>query len=412
MPFRRLFRPIRRQVPENAAIVTAYTDGEVTLRANRSKIGYHEAASLDGYQGVEPGDFVVHGLDIMRGSVGVSDSRGAISSVCTICVPLRELDLRYVAYLIREQAFSGFPKALARGVRDGGADFRRWDTLAELPIPVVEVGLQRAIAEFLDRETAEIDEFVAESEKLITLLNERRAAVITQAVTKGLDPTAPMKDTGIEWLGQIPAHWQVVRVKHLAELLPGYAFPSSVFAPENSGPKLLRGINLGVGKLDWTDLVQVENKFGVELEEYRLDLGDLVLGMDRPIVSDGLRLAEIDEQAAGALLVQRVLRIRSQTIGTRMLSCALNSRGFLAHLEPDFTGVSVPHISEAQVGRFAIPVAPENERVDILEFLEIQTAKIDEAIATALGAIALAKERRQALISAAVTGKIDVRAAA
>ena len=168
LPFKRLFIPVQRTPRDGAQIVTAYTDGQVTLRSNRAKVGYHEAADTSTYLGVRKGDFVVHGLDIMRGSVGVSDSDGVISPVCTVCIPTPLIEPRYAAYAMRLQAASDFPKALARGVREGGADFRRWDTLAELPLPVPPVDEQRAIADYLDRETAQIDAFIAKNEELIT----------------------------------------------------------------------------------------------------------------------------------------------------------------------------------------------------------------------------------------------------
>ena len=177
-PFRRVFERVRRPLPPDPEIVTAYTDGQVTLRSNRSKDGYHEAADLSGFQGVKVGDFVVHGLDILRGSVGVSDSTGALSSVCIVCVPRVESDPRYFAYAIRAQAWAGVPRALAKGVREGGADFRRWDTLAELPLPVPSPHEQRAIADYLDIETDRTDALISKKRRLIKLREERwRSAV-------------------------------------------------------------------------------------------------------------------------------------------------------------------------------------------------------------------------------------------
>ena len=158
--FRRIFEKVDRPLPVDAQMVTAYTDGQVTLRSNRDKKSYHEAANMSGYQGVKAGDFVVHGLDILRGSIGVSDSEGAISSVCSVCVPIREAEPRFFAYAMRAQAWSGVPRALAKGVREGGADFRRWETLADLPLPVPPLAEQRAIADYLDAETARIDALI------------------------------------------------------------------------------------------------------------------------------------------------------------------------------------------------------------------------------------------------------------
>src|SRR5690606_34228463 len=107
---------------------------------------------------------------------------GAISAVCTVCEPSPSVDARFIAYAIRLQASSGYPKALARGVREGGADFRRWATLAELPVPIAPLAEQRAIADYLDRETAQIDTLIAKQEQLIECLQERRIGSIRHSV--------------------------------------------------------------------------------------------------------------------------------------------------------------------------------------------------------------------------------------
>lgn len=224
LPFKRLFKPVKRPVPEGAGIVTAYTDGQVTLRSNRSKVGYHEAADTSTYLGVKRGDFVVHGLDIMRGSVGVSDSDGAISPVCTVCRPTGLAEPRYAAYAMRLQAASDFPRALARGVREGGADFRRWDTLAELPLPVPPIVEQRAIADFLDRETAQIDAFIAKSDELIDLLIERKSAAVARLVL-GLDHAVQVRDE-VNTDGS-PTHWTAGPVKRFLRSLDARRIPLS-----------------------------------------------------------------------------------------------------------------------------------------------------------------------------------------
>ena len=188
VPFRRLMQPIKRKVVRGD-IVTAYTNGQVTLRSNRAKIGYHEATDLSTYQGVEPGDFVVHGLDILRGSVGVSDAYGAISPVVTVCQSAPDVDGRFIAYAMRAQAWTGFPKAMARGIRDGGADFRRWETLGELPVPCPSLEDQRRIADFLDAETARIDRLLALRSEQIRLADERLRSRVAHLL---LDASSPL----------------------------------------------------------------------------------------------------------------------------------------------------------------------------------------------------------------------------
>ena len=216
-PFRRVFERVRRPLPPDPEIVTAYTDGQVTLRSNRSKDGYHEAADLSGFQGVDVGDFVVHGLDILRGSVGVSDSTGALSSVCIACVTRVESDPRYFAYAMRAQAWAGVPRALAKGVREGGADFRRWDTLAELPLPVPSLHEQRAIADYLDIETDLTDALIFKKRRLTELLEERSRELRRANVLRGLDPVHG---------GGLHEPWHEMNLGVLLELQRGHDLPS------------------------------------------------------------------------------------------------------------------------------------------------------------------------------------------
>ena len=216
-PFRRVFERVKRPLPPDPEIVTAYTDGRVTLRSNRDKEGYHEAADLSGFQGVEVGDFVVHGLDILRGSVGVADSAGALSSVCTVCLPRGKAEPRFFAYAMRAQAWSGVPRVLARGVREGGADFRRWDTLAELPVPVPNIAEQHSIADYLDKETEHIDALTSKKRHLIDLLDERRAAFVGTAVVAGLDNLEDLVETRNQHVPRLPSGWRLMRLRHVVE---------------------------------------------------------------------------------------------------------------------------------------------------------------------------------------------------
>ncbi len=216
-PFRRVFERVRRPLPPDPEIVTAYTDGQVTLRSNRSKEGYHEAADLSGFQGVDVGDFVVHGLDILRGSVGVADSAGALSSVCIVCVPRVESDPRFFAYAMRAQAWAGVPRALAKGVREGGADFRRWETLADLPLPVPSLSEQRALADYLDAETARIDALISKKRRLIELLQDRWRELRCAKMLCGLDPVHG---------GGLHEPWHEMNLGVLLELQRGHDLPS------------------------------------------------------------------------------------------------------------------------------------------------------------------------------------------
>lgn len=269
---------------------------------------------------------------------------------------------------------------------------------------------QRAIAGFLDRETARIDTLIEDQQQLINTLRERRQATVEQAVLGGLDGVVTRRSDE-PWLPPTPRHWSIMQLGFATETLAGYAFPSEGFSADECGTRLLRGINIKPGRTDWSDVVYWNLDASPVPDEYSLAEGDLVLGMDRPFVGGGVRAASIAAADTPALLLQRVLRIRPLGASSRRyLRYVIATGAFLSYLEPLFTGVSVPHISEWQVRKFKLPIPPPDEQRRIAGFLDEQTSKIDTLIAETERFIELAHERRSALITAAVTGQIDVRA--
>ncbi len=280
----------------------------------------------------------------------------------------------------------------------------------ELPVLVPPPEERTRIAQFLAYETGQIDALVDEQRRLIALLKEKRQAVISQAVTKGLDPSAPMKDSGVEWLGAVPAHWRVGSAGFHLSILSGYAFPSSGFGDNEESPKLLRGVNVGVSRLRWDEVVYWDRKPGDGLDAYKLNEGDLVIGMDRPLIAAGIRVAKVSSEDLPCLLLQRVASISTHSsLDSDFLHCLISSEFFIAHFSPETTGVSVPHISPEQIQRFKIPVPPIGEQEAIAKRVDRVSRSFDELTAESIKAIEVLQERRAALISAAVTGKIDVR---
>lgn len=271
---------------------------------------------------------------------------------------------------------------------------------------------QEAISAFLDRETSKIDALIAEQEKLLELLAEKRQATISHTVTRGLSPDVPTKDSGVSWLGMVPEHWQVRKAGYDCTILSGFAFPSSGFSPDDSDMPLLRGVNVGVGALRWNDVVYWKRAENDGLDAFLLKQGDIVLGMDRPWISEGLRVARVSNSDTPSLLLQRVAAIRSgEEINASYLYYLFQTEFFFHHCAPEMTGVSVPHISPEQIRSFVIPVPPVSEQAAIVEFVACECTKLDVLKTEAQRSIELLNERRSALISAAVTGKIDVREA-
>lgn len=284
------------------------------------------------------------------------------------------------------------------------------EIVGNLRIPVPTADEQTAIATFLDHETAKIDALVAEQEKLIALLQEKRQAVISHAVTKGLNPNAPMKDSGVEWLGEVPAHWAVGKCGFYLRILSGFAFPSSGFTDDDSAHRLLRGANVGVSRLKWDDTMYWQRSEGDGLDDYEMVEGDLVIGMDRPLIGEGMRVAKVTAEDLPSLLLQRVASLKvGNMLHADYLHYLLASEMFIAHFSPETTGVSVPHISPDQIKKFIIPIPPMSEQLAIVKDVKRLLTEFGGLVAESEIAITLLQERRTALISAAVTGQIDVR---
>lgn len=280
----------------------------------------------------------------------------------------------------------------------------------ELPVVMPPAAEQERIAAFLSNETATIDALIDEQQRLIGLLTEKRQAVIAHALTKGLNPAVPLKDSSVEWLGEVPAHWAVSKLGRYVAVRSGFAFPSTGFSRDEADVRLLRGINVGVGSIRWGEVVYWRRMADDELDDFSLSLGDIVVGMDRPFIGDGTRVARVSAVDLPCLLLQRVAAVHpGPNLLGGLLVELLASDFFVHHIGPDTTGVSVPHISPDQICEFRIPVPPIGEQTAILlaiEGAEVQTAGL---VAEARLAVTLLRERRTALISAAVTGQIDVR---
>ncbi|MEU2789514.1 restriction endonuclease subunit S [Streptomyces sp. NPDC007100] len=286
------------------------------------------------------------------------------------------------------------------------------DKVGAFLVPAPPVREQRAVADFLDRETARIDILIEEQHRLIDMLQERRKALVEEIVFGGLDGSATSANVE-PWLPATPAHWRVMQLGFMSDTLAGYAFPSEGFSSDEDHVRLLRGVNVKPGRIDWADVVYWDSHAAPVPVEFDLQAGDLVFGMDRPFVGGGVRIATISREDLPALLLQRVMRIRPEgEEDPAYVRYVMATEAFYDYLEPLFTGVSVPHVSEWQVRKFKMPFPPLDEQRRIARHLDAQTAKIDTLIAEAERFIELSRERRSALIMAAVNGQIDVREAA
>lgn len=388
----------RRAVREQDRIVTAFRDGQVTLRANRRTDGFTEADKEIGYQGIRRGDLVIHSMDAFAGAIGVSDSDGKSTPVYSAIEVNPRHNAHYLAYLLRNLALTGYIEALAKGIRERSTDFR-WSNARSVAIPVPPKSEQDAIVDHLDRETAEIDEFIADQEKLIELLTERRAASIMRAVTRGYQ-TSELVDSSVDWLGEVPAAWKLSKVRSFATEIRrrNEHLESTNYLSLMAN----RGIILYAEKGD------VGNKAPEDLTRCKLvNEGDFVLNS----MNFGIGSFGISPYDGVCSPVYIVLRIIEDQILKDFLELVFSSRSFQKHAQELGNGI-LEHrrsISWDTIKNLTLALPPRLEMPNILERVNADLAEIDATIVDARRSIALSKERRAALISAAVTGKIDVR---
>lgn len=380
---------------------------ENTILDTQSYVTEEAVARLSSLRVHPPGSLLIAMYGATIGRMGVLGIHATTNQACCALSSPITLDPRFSFYW-----FSVFKTAIIEVFATGGGQPNiNQETISSIRIPAPPLPEQAQIARFLDHQTARIDALIAEQQRLIELLKEKRQAVISHAVTKGLDPDVAMKDSGVEWLGEVPKHWTITRLKHYADLVTGYPFPSSGFSEDEGDIKLLRGANVGIQTLKWDDTVYWHLLEGDPLNQFLMRKDQIVIGMDRPWIGDGLRIARVKEKDLPCLLVQRVAAIdrTADELNSDFLFQLLSGDLLKAYIEPELTGVSVPHISPDQIMEFEIPLPPLEEQAAIASYVSEEFQRLDSLLAEADSSSALLQERRSALISAAVTGKIDVR---
>lgn len=273
------------------------------------------------------------------------------------------------------------------------------------PVVAPPLSEQTAISRFLDCETTKIDCLITEQERLIALLTEKRQAVISHTVTKGLDPNVPMKNSGLEWVGQIPRHWTLPPVADRYRVELGKMLDEKRIDGEHLLP-YLRNVNVQWDAIESNELPEMDVEPS-EYERYLLQAGDLLVceggEVGRAAIWDG-RFAPCAYQKA----LHRLRPRRSSEI-PRFMLYTLRHAVAMGVFTANGNQNTIPHLTAQQLRRYRFPTPPEMEQRAIVEHLDHHTRLLDSAVADAEHAVELLRERRTALITAAVTGQIDVR---
>ena len=265
-------------------------------------------------------------------------------------------------------------------------------SIENLLLPIPTDSEQRQIANFLDRKTEQIDELIRIKERRIELLQEQRTALINQAVTKGLDPNVEMKPSGVEWIGEMPAHWEIKKIKQVATFVSEKSMPETdaiKISPENVESK--------TGKV--LDFFSSYDSMGVKFQ-----VGDVLFNKIR-VYLNKVVFAEYSGYSLGEMII---IRPSLQDIGKYLFYLMLSSR-FIEYCNSISRGAKMPRTDVYDILNAQIPITSYQEQTQIVDFLDRKTQQVNELIATEHRKIQLLQEYRQSLISEAVTGKIDVR---
>jgi len=402
-----LFVKKDRPVRPNDEIVTCFRDGQVTLRNNRRTEGFTNALKEHGYQGIRKGDLVIHAMDAFAGAIGVSDSDGKATPVYSACVPRGPdtVDPYFYAYYMRHVALSGLLVSLAKGIRERSTDFR-YNDFAELQLAVPPLPEQRAISGFLDEKCARLDEAVRIKQAQIALLRERRQILIQQAVTTGLNPAVPMKNSGIDWIGQVPAHWEVKRFTKEVYVQEGPGIMAVDFREDGVPLIRISGVRTKTVTLEgcnYLDPAKARRKWN----HFLLEEGDLVISGS---ASTGL-VAEVGPEASGAVLYTGLMKLRiknAESLLKPYFQHFLGSQAFDIQVELLKAGSTIAHYGPSHLGKMFIVIPPLREQEEVAAYCDHENKRFDSAIAIKESQIAALREYRISLINAAVTGKIKV----
>ena len=339
---------------------------------------------------VEPNQLVVNPMWQIQRGIGVSYLHGIVSPGYRVYyIDLERLIPQYLHYLMRSDGYVDEYNKHIRGLTTYDRSVRKED-FEEIGILLPPKQEQTQIVNFLDRKTGQIDELIRIKERRIELLHEQRAVLINQAVTKGLDPNVEMKPSGVEWIGEIPKHWIISKVKHEFESLDNLRIPLNA---ETRGSMELK-------IYDYYGASSVIDK----VESYIFDEPLILIGEDGANLY--LRSTPLAFKATGKYWVNNHAHVLRPKHGNMdYLTNMLESLDYIHYI----TGAAQPKLTSENLMNITVIIPPLPEQVQIANFLDHKTQHIDELISTEQRKIELLKEYRQSLISEVVTGKIDVR---
>lgn len=353
---------------------------------------------------IKKNDFVINSRSDRRGSCGISEYDGSCSLINTVLKPRHNMHNRYYNYVFRSELFADEFYRWGNGIVDDLWS-TKWDNMKRIYVPFPNIDIQHRIADFLDDKCGKIDRYIEKLQKIIDKLKEYKQAVITEAVTKGLDPDVPMKDSGIEWIGMIPEHWDVHKFcwdynSSLGKMLDTKRVKGTFLF------KYIKNTNVHWGSIDLNDLDEMDFDFS-ELDRYSLKPGDLMICEGGEIG----KCAIIPNDFPKNIFYQKALhRVRPVSDDSNneflfyVMFCMAKNNYFFSSSEK----ATIAHLPGDTLNSLRIPFPPKKEQEILVQHLNDESSKIDCAIAKQTSIIEKLTEYKKSLIYEAVTGKMEV----
>ena len=384
-------RYIERPVKDDDDVITCFRDGQVTLRSNRREDGFTISIQEAGYQGINIGDLVVHGMDGFAGAIGISDSRGKATPVLNV-LDTNE-SKKFLMYFLRVMAYTEVFQALSTGIRVRTCD-TNWKKLRNLLYILPPRCEQQYIASFLESKCSEIDALYADIQSQIDVLEQYKRSVITEVVTKGLTPDSVMKDSQVRWIGQMPSHWECTRGKYILRYMQKpIREDDGVITCFRDGEVTLRSNRREDG------FTMSDKEIGYQ----GIDVGDLVVhGMDGFAGAIG-----ISDSRGKASPVLNVLDTKQNK---RYIMYYLRSMAYSDVFLAMATGIRVRScdLRWNKLAELQYPVPPIQEQDKIVEHIDSVLQRTNNVIADKQSQLATLDEYKKSLIFEYVTGKKEV----
>lgn len=399
---------LQRAVFPTDGVITCFRDGEVTLRSNRREDGFTVSLKEIGYQGIEPGDLVVHGMDGFAGSIGISDSRGKSSPVLVVLDSSQ--DKKYLMYYLRSMAYNNVFLALSTGIRVRSCDLK-WNKLADLLYLVPPIVEQHKLVSFLDEKCSEIDAMLSKTRASIEEYKKLKQAIITQAVTKGVRGEREMKDSGVEWIGEIPKYWNIGKLKYYWISVESGVSVNAADRPIDNPAQY------GVLK---TSSV---SKFIFNPHEHKQVNNDEYSRVTCPVTADCIIVSRmntpdlvgacgyVEKTYPNLFLPDRLWQISFKNdVSAKFIWYYLNNKMVRSYISSLSTGTSstMQNISQGQFGNISVCLPDSNEQKEIANYLDAKCAEIDGLITRKEQLVKELESYKKSLIYEVVTGKREV----